>query len=72
MLNVDKKWVHPLPMNEKVVLPDTGGVTVTLIEANHCKQSVHLMSVLSLILSIFFRPRLVFVLFRGEADGECG
>ncbi|CAG8688508.1 7185_t:CDS:2, partial [Acaulospora colombiana] len=41
MLDVDKKWVHPLPMNEKVVLPDTGGVTVTLIEANHCKQTVN-------------------------------
>lgn len=39
MLNVDPKWVHPLPMDTKVELPDTGGVTVTLIQANHCPGS---------------------------------
>ena len=36
MLGVDEKWVHPLPMNSTTVLPDTGGVEVTLVEANHC------------------------------------
>ena len=36
MLSVDRKWVHPLPMDVPTVIPNTGGVTVTLIEANHC------------------------------------
>lgn len=36
MLSVDRKWVRPLPMNIPVVIPDTGGVQVTLIDANHC------------------------------------
>lgn len=39
MLSVDAKWVHPLPMDTEIVLPDTGGVKVTLIEANHCPGS---------------------------------
>lgn len=39
MLSVDPKWVHPLPMNVPTVVPDSGGVTVTLIEANHCPGS---------------------------------
>lgn len=39
MLSVDKKWVHPLPMDTPVTIPDTGGVQVTLIEANHCPGS---------------------------------
>ncbi|VDB99877.1 unnamed protein product [Peniophora sp. CBMAI 1063] len=39
MLSVDRKWVHPLPMDAPTVIPDTGGVTVTLIEANHCPGS---------------------------------
>ncbi|KAG9051907.1 hypothetical protein FS842_010848 [Serendipita sp. 407] len=39
MLSVDREWVHPLPMNKATILPDTGGVTVTLIEANHCPGS---------------------------------
>ena len=37
MLSVDPKWVHPLPMDVPTVVPSSGGVTVTLIEANHCK-----------------------------------
>ena len=37
MLSVDDKWVHPLPMDVPTVIPESGGVTVTLIEANHCK-----------------------------------
>jgi DNA cross-link repair 1A protein len=36
MLSVDPRWVHPLPMDIETELPDTGGVKVTLIEANHC------------------------------------
>ncbi|KAF5383774.1 hypothetical protein D9615_003561 [Tricholomella constricta] len=39
MLSVDKKWVHPLPMDVPTVIPSTGGVRVTLIEANHCPGS---------------------------------
>jgi len=37
MLTVDPKWVHPLPMDVPIVIPESGGVTVTLIEANHCE-----------------------------------
>ena len=36
MLGVDPKWVHPLPMDVPTTIPNTGGVQVTLIEANHC------------------------------------
>ena len=39
MLSVDKKWVHPLPMDVPTIIPDAGGVRVTLIEANHCPGS---------------------------------
>ncbi|THH11324.1 hypothetical protein EW145_g729 [Phellinidium pouzarii] len=39
MLSVDKKWVHPLPMNLCTEIPNTGGVKVTLIDANHCPGS---------------------------------
>ncbi|KAF8074931.1 beta-lactamase-like protein [Lyophyllum atratum] len=39
MLSVDRKWVHPLPMDVPTVIPNTGGVHVTLIEANHCPGS---------------------------------
>ncbi|KAG1811490.1 DRMBL-domain-containing protein, partial [Suillus subaureus] len=39
MLSVDPKWVHPLPMDVPTIVPDSGGVTVTLIEANHCPGS---------------------------------
>ncbi|KAH9008835.1 DRMBL-domain-containing protein [Lactarius hengduanensis] len=35
MLSVDPKWVHPLPMDVPTMVPNSGGVTVTLIEANH-------------------------------------
>lgn len=37
MLSVDPKWVHALPLDIATTIPDTGGVQVTLIEANHCK-----------------------------------
>ncbi|PSR72470.1 hypothetical protein PHLCEN_2v11684 [Hermanssonia centrifuga] len=39
MLGVDRKWVHALPMDIATVIPDTGGVSVTPIEANHCPGS---------------------------------
>ncbi|KAG8740556.1 hypothetical protein FRC10_004172 [Ceratobasidium sp. 414] len=39
MLKVDPKWVKPLPDDESVEIPDTGGVRVTLVDANHCKSS---------------------------------
>ncbi|KAI5895277.1 DRMBL-domain-containing protein [Schizophyllum commune H4-8] len=39
MLRVDKKWLHPLPLDTPTEIPDTGGVKVTLIEANHCPGS---------------------------------
>jgi DNA cross-link repair 1A protein len=39
MLSVDRKWVHPLPMDIPTLIPNSGGVTVTLIEANHCPGS---------------------------------
>jgi len=39
MLSVDKKWVHPLPMDVPTTIPNAGGVRVTLIEANHCPGS---------------------------------
>jgi hypothetical protein len=39
MLDVDKKWVHPLPMDVATEIPGTGGVRVTPIEANHCPGS---------------------------------
>lgn len=39
MLSVDKKWVRPLPMDTPTTIPDSGGVQVTLIEANHCPGS---------------------------------
>ncbi|KAG9223867.1 hypothetical protein CCMSSC00406_0007729 [Pleurotus cornucopiae] len=39
MLSVDRKWVHPLPMDTPTIISNTGGVCVTLIEANHCPGS---------------------------------
>ncbi|KAI0686681.1 DNA repair metallo-beta-lactamase-domain-containing protein [Cytidiella melzeri] len=39
MLGVGREWVHPLPMDVATVIPDTGGVACTLIEANHCPGS---------------------------------
>lgn len=40
MLAVDPKWVHSLPMDIPSVIPNTNGVCVTLIEANHCKYNL--------------------------------
>ena len=41
MLSVEKKWIRPLPMDVPTEIPDTGGVKVTLIEANHCMHTSH-------------------------------
>ena len=38
-LRVDPKWVKPLEFEEKVEVPNTGGVHVTMIPANHCPGS---------------------------------
>jgi DNA cross-link repair 1A protein len=39
MLAVDPRWIHPLPLDTPTMIPDTRGVSVTLIEANHCPGS---------------------------------
>lgn len=39
MLVVDPRWIHPLPLDTPTMIPNTGGVSVTLIEANHCPGS---------------------------------
>ena len=39
MLAVDRKWVHALPMDVPTIVPNTNGVSVTLIDANHCPGS---------------------------------
>ena len=38
-LGVDPRWLRPLPMDEPVEIPDSGGVRVTCIDANHCPGS---------------------------------
>ncbi|KAL1412094.1 DNA cross-link repair protein PSO2/SNM1 [Vanrija albida] len=39
MLGVERQWVHALPDDEEYEIPNTGGVKVTNIEANHCPGS---------------------------------
>ena len=39
MLGVEPHWVHGLPNNVPFEMPNTGGVTVIPIEANHCPGS---------------------------------
>ncbi|KAK6908877.1 hypothetical protein I203_102882 [Kwoniella mangroviensis CBS 8507] len=39
MLGVEPKWVHGLPDDVPFEMPNTGGVTVTPMEANHCPGS---------------------------------
>ncbi|KAG8949964.1 hypothetical protein FRC04_008043 [Tulasnella sp. 424] len=39
MLQVDPKWVCALDFDKPFVIPDTGGVEVTVLEANHCPGS---------------------------------
>ena len=43
MLSVEKKWIRSLPMDVPTEIPDTGGVKVTLIEANHCMHTHHII-----------------------------
>ncbi|MCO5599757.1 hypothetical protein L7F22_053864 [Adiantum nelumboides] len=38
-LRVQDQYVCPLPMNETIIIPRTGGVRVTLLDANHCPGS---------------------------------
>lgn len=38
-LRVDPKWLIDLEFEKKTEVPDTGGVQVTMIEANHCPGS---------------------------------
>lgn len=38
-LGVEPKWVHGLPDDEEFEVPNTGGVKVTLMDANHCPGS---------------------------------
>ena len=38
-LRVDPKWVFDLSFNQKLEVPETGGVEVTMIPANHCPGS---------------------------------
>nr|CAG8604537.1 2579_t:CDS:10 [Entrophospora candida] len=39
-LKVDPKYVHKLPMNEKIQIEDCIDLSVTLVDANHCPGSV--------------------------------
>jgi DNA cross-link repair 1A protein len=38
MLGVGREWVHAIPEDVPTEIPNTGGVKVTVIEANHCAQ----------------------------------
>lgn len=38
-LKVDPKWIRPLEFDKKYEVPDTGGVRVTMLPANHCPGS---------------------------------
>lgn len=49
---------HGLPDNVPFVMPNTGGVTVTPIEANHCKLKKSLVAAAQLLIK-FRRPRIV-------------
>jgi hypothetical protein len=40
-LGVDKKWLHPIPMNTATVIESNGRpISVTLLDANHCPGAV--------------------------------
>ncbi len=63
MLSVDPKWVHPLPMNVPTLVPKSGGVTVTLIDANHCRILFTILWESNAYISLLKRSRLIVVLF---------
>lgn len=69
MLGVDEKWVHPLPMNSTTILPDTGGVEVTLIEANHCTS---VLSPISLHLTLTSGPGSCLFFFSAKQTINAG
>lgn len=39
MLGVDPKWVHGIPWDTPFIIPNTNGVSVTVLHANHCPGS---------------------------------
>lgn len=41
MLGVAADWVHGIPFDVPTLVPDSGGVSVTLIDANHCEGVIH-------------------------------
>ena len=38
-LRVDKMWLRPIALDVRTLIPDSGGVYVTCIDANHCPGS---------------------------------
>jgi len=38
-LKTDAKWIKPIPFNERIEVPGTEGVFITMIPANHCPGS---------------------------------
>ncbi|KAJ1028490.1 hypothetical protein NDA16_001656 [Ustilago loliicola] len=62
-LGVDPQWLRPLPMEVAVPVPDSGGVTVTCIEANHCPGSC---------LFLFEGPQTCQLLSRNHASPYIG
>lgn len=62
-LGVDPQWLRPLPMEVAVAVPDSGGVMVTCIEANHCPGSC---------LFLFEGPQTAQLLSRNHASPYIG
>ena len=62
-LGVDPQWLRPLPMEVAVPVPDSGGVMVTCIEANHCPGSC---------LFLFEGPQTAQLLSRNHASPYIG
>jgi DNA cross-link repair 1A protein len=70
MLSVDSKWVHPLPLDKATIIPNTGGVSVTPIEANHCTSLLFGLTV-SLSDSVT-GPGSCLLLFEGRQTTDAG
>lgn len=60
-LKVAREWIRPLPMNVPQLLPRTGGVRVTCMDANHCPGAC---------LFLFEGPRTVPVTRSGPAASQ--